>query len=176
MTLPAAYRWLTELDAPRIIDEALQLFGIREVVGAQHNPIILSWADELGLEAVYKADEIPWCGLFAGVVVKRAGFHVVTGPLWARNWQTFGLPVKRPGLGDVLAFKRGTGGHVGFYVAEDAEAYHVLGGNQGDAVSIVRIAKNRLLASRRPDWRVRQPDSVKPYVVNAGGALSTDER
>lgn len=175
MTIPKAYTWLLALDAPRIIDEALQLHGIVEKVGPDNNPLILGWARELGLESVYKSDEIPWCGLFAGVVVKRAGFAVVKDPLWARNWQHFGLPVKRPGLGDVLAFKRGEGGHVGFYVAEDAEAFHVLGGNQGDAVSIVRIPRARLLASRRPDWRVRQPDSVKAYVVAATGQLSRNE-
>lgn len=173
--LPEAYRWLNGLEPPRTIVEALKFYGVREVHGAQHNPIIMEWADELGVADVYKSDEIPWCGLFVGVVVRRAGWRVVAGPLWARNWQHFGLPVKRPGLGDVLAFKRGEGGHVGFYVAEDEDHYHVLGGNQGDAVSIVRIAKNRLIASRRPDWRVRQPDSVRPYKVDIGGEPSTDE-
>ena len=178
MPLPEAYRWLEEVsELPRIIVEGLQLLGVVEKVGNDNNPLILSWARELGLEAVYKADEIPWCGLFAGVVVKRAGFPVVKDPLWARNWQHFGLPVKRPGLGDVLAFKRGTGGHVGFMIGidKDRSHYHVLGGNQGDAVSIVRIAANRLLAARRPDWRVRQPDSVKEYLLDPIGSVSTDE-
>jgi hypothetical protein len=43
-------------------------------------------------------------------------------------------------LGDVLAFVRNGGGHVGLYVDEDASAYHVLGGNQSDRVSITRVA------------------------------------
>jgi uncharacterized protein (TIGR02594 family) len=172
--LPPQYRWLEKLELPRIIQEALEEFGVTETAGSQHNPVIMRWAASLGLKD-YVADEIPWCGLFAAVIVARAGWPVVDGPLWARNWAKFGNKVERPGLGDVLAFKRGTGGHVGFYIAEDAEAYHVLGGNQGDAVSIVRIPKNRLLAARRPVWRVVQPASVKPYRVAATGALSTNE-
>ncbi len=65
----------------------------------------------------------------------------------------FGAPVS-PTLGAILVFWRGkrTGwlGHVGFYTGEDTSAYHVLGGNQGDKVSITRIAKERLLEARWP--------------------------
>lgn len=174
--LPAAYRWLDDVvEVPRTIVEGLQLLGVRETPGGASDPVILSWAEEIGVADVYNRDEIPWCGLFAGVVVKRAGWSVVPGPLWARNWTRFGGPSAVPGLGDVLAFSRGTGGHVGFYVAEDPVAYHVLGGNQGDAVSITRIEKGRLIAARRPVWRVRQPAGVRPYVVAADGVLSIDE-
>ena len=35
-------------------------------------------------------------------------------------------------LGDILTFKRNGGGHVGLYVGEDKDCYHVLGGNQGN--------------------------------------------
>lgn len=177
--LPAAYRWLEDVvELPRIIVEGLQLLGVRETPGGASNPVILGWASEIGVADVYRRDDVPWCGLFAGVVVKRSGWPVVSGPLWARNWTRFGQPSPggRPGLGDVLAFSRGTGGHVGFYVAEDADAFHVLGGNQGDAVSIARIEKRRLLGARRPLWRIRQPAGVKPYAVAASGDLSTDER
>jgi uncharacterized protein (TIGR02594 family) len=173
--LPPQYAWLKDAEAPRIIEEALKLHGVAETPGPVNTAEIMAWARETGLERDYVADQVPWCGLFAAVVVKRAGWPVVDGPLWARNWAKWGLPVKRPGLGDVLAFKRGSGGHVGFYIGEDAEAYHVLGGNQGDAVSIVRIPKNRLLAARRPKWRIAQPASVQSRRLAATGALSSNE-
>jgi uncharacterized protein (TIGR02594 family) len=174
--LPAAYAWLGALDAPRTIDEALRLFGTQEVLGDGSNPEILRWAIEVGVGHDYRADSVPWCGLFAAVVVQRAGWLVPTGPLWARNWQHFGQAApSKPSLGDVLVFKRGDSGHVGFYIAQDAEAFHVLGGNQGDAVSIVRIPRARLLAARRPLWRYGQPASVKPYLVAPDGDLSTNE-
>lgn len=173
--VPRKYAWLDELDTPKIIDEALALYGTKEVQGKGDNPEILAWARETKLEQVYIADQIPWCGLFAAVVCRRAGWRFPEGPLWARNWLKFGKPVKAPGLGDVLVFERGSGGHVGFYVAEDSTAYHVLGGNQGDSVSIVRIEKSRLLGARRPEWKIAQPESVKPYRMAATGLISGNE-
>ena len=78
-------------------------------------------------------------------------------------------------LGVVLVFQRvGGGGHVGFYVAEDGHAFHVLGGNQSDAVTITRIAKARCITFRRPIYR-EQPKSVKAYRVAASGSLSVNE-
>ena len=175
--LPAAYRWLTTLDPlPRTIAEALKLFGTVEVPGAANSPIIMGWADEVGgaVDRAYSADSIPWCGLFAAVVAKRAGKALPASPLWALSWATFGTPSPQASLGDVLVFKRNGGGHVGFYVGEDATAYHVLGGNQSDRVCITRIAKARLHAARRPDYR-NQPATVTPRHLAAAGALSRNE-
>jgi len=172
----SSYPWLSTIQLPGLVREGMATLGTREVVGPQHNPVILGWAKEVGLEAVYRADETPWCGLWMAVVAQRAGWSVVHGPLWARNWARFGAASPEPGLGDVLAFTRPNGGgHVGLYIAEDDEAFHVLGGNQGDAVSIARIAKARLIAARRPVWRVAQPASVKPYRITRAGTLSTNE-
>lgn len=108
------------------------------------------------------------------IIRHRAGKNPVANPLWARNWAAFGDDVLHPGLGDVLVFVRDGGGHVGFYVAEDATAYHVLGGNQSNRVSITRVAKERCVARRRPRY-IETPTSVKPYRVAASGALSSNE-
>ena len=79
-------------------------------------------------------------------------------PLGARNWLAFGVPQQKPALGDVLVFWRGTSGgfsgHVGLYVGEDAQAFHVLGGNQSDAVTIAFFAKSCLLGARWQRVRV----------------------
>lgn len=175
--IPAAYAWLADLEGiPRTIAEGVKLLGTIETPGGGNTAAILAWADEVGgnIDDVYKADSIPWCGLFAAVVAKRAGKTFPGNALWALSWSAFGVPVDKPGLGDVLVFKREGGGHVGFYVAEDAKAFHVLGGNQGDAVSITRILKARLYAARRPAYTVK-PAAVRSYVVKTGGALSTNE-
>ena len=174
MSLPAAYAWLDSVEPPRLVREALALYGVREKDGKIDNPVILAWADECGIKG-YKDDEIPWCGLFMAVIAKRAGWPMVESPLWARNWAKWGNPSPEPGLGDVLVFVRGQGGHVGVYVGEDSDCFHVLGGNQGNAVSIVSIARDRLLAARRPAWKIAQPESVKPYTLAATGAVSTNE-
>lgn len=171
-----SYDFLKNIASPKVIAEAMKLNGVTEVKGNEHNPIILGWAKELGLDKVYKTDEIPWCGLFAAIVVKRAGFEPVKEPLWARNWTGFGTQQSVAMLGDILVFSReGGSGHVGFYVGEDNDCYHVLGGNQGDMVKATRILKNRLLGARRCAWKIRQPIEVKVIQLSAKTEVSKNE-
>lgn len=180
MTLPKGYEWLGEIGIlPKTISEALKEYGITETLGVRDNPRILAWAKEVGLEKSYSADSIPWCGLFAVVIARRAGKAIVDAPLWARNWSTFGLEVarneasmvapklkyfagRRASLGDVMVFYRNGGGHVTFYLGETPTHYICLGGNQSDKVCIAAIPKTRCIAIRRPTYNV-QPASVKPY-------------
>ena len=174
MNLPLQYQWLSLEPAPRHLLKAVELFGTTESVGPKNNPVIMGWATELGLTDVYKEDSTPWCGLFMAVIMKRAFREPVKDPLFALNWNNFGVKVGQPMLGDVLTFTRRSGGHVGIYVGEDAAAYHVLGGNQGDRVSIVRIAKERLSGVRRPAYNL-QPLNVRKIILSANGQLSTNE-
>lgn len=159
---------------PKIVQEAISLLGTRETPGPANNALILKWAQYCGLSNTYSADSVPWCGLFVAYVVKKGGKTPVAQPLWARNWSHFGSASPSPSLGDILVFVREGGGHVGIYIAEDDTAYHVLGGNQSDAVTITRIAKSRCVAVRRPPYN-NKPESVKPYHVAGTGALSTNE-
>jgi uncharacterized protein (TIGR02594 family) len=179
MKAPSSYAWLDTLGPlPRTIQEALNLYGTAEVVGKGSNKTIIGWRDELNAAGVkitgYSDDDIPWCGLFAAIVAQRADKTVVKEPLWARNWALFGSKAAKASLGDCLVFERGNGGHVGWYVAEDAACYHVLGGNQSNKVCITRIQKSRCIAVRRPSYN-KPPASVRPYVVSATGAISTNE-
>lgn len=174
--LPPAYGWIDDLrPLPRMLQEARKLFGTFEFAGPADNPLILGWAKEVGLAKSYNDDAIPWCGLFMAVVAKRAGKAVVDGPLWARSWATFGNAADEAKLGDVLVFRRDQGsGHVGLYVGEDSGAFHVLGGNQSDGVTITRIARDRCIAIRRPTYR-KAPTSAKPVQLAANGVLSANE-
>lgn len=173
--IPSQYSWLRGLDPqPLMIRHALAEYGVIEGVGAAENPVILGWAAEVGLTASYSSDAIPWCGLFLAVVAKRAGKPIPVKPLWALNWNRFGVAAAQPALGDVLVFKRDGGGHVALYIGEDPRAYHVLGGNQSDRVGFTRIAKARLHAARRPIYRALPP-TARPYVLAAAGDLSRNE-
>lgn len=174
MSLPAAYAWLAAEPAPRMLLEALRLYGTVETPGKGSNPTILAWAKEVGLDRVYTADSVPWCGLFMAVIAMRAGKRLPAKPLWALSWGTWGEDGGQPELGDVLVFTRDGGGHVGIYVGEDATAYHVLGGNQKDAVTIARVAKERLYACRAY-YAVGRPPNVRPVVLTSAGELSQDE-
>jgi len=175
--LPTNYAWLERMTGrPRMIDEALKLYGTREFAGPANNPVIMSWAAELGGDVArdYRADSIPWCGLGMAICAKRAGKDLPASPLWALSWAKWGVAVPAPMLGDVVTFRRDGGGHVGLYVAEDSTALHVLGFNQGDQVSIVRMARTRLYAARRPVYQ-SQPKTVLPYRLAAAGQFSTNE-
>lgn len=175
MTIPAQYAWLNSIGTlPRMVQEALKLFGTIETPGSGNSPTIMGWAAETGLRNVYTADSVPWCGLFMATVAHRAGKPAPASPLWALNWARFGEDAGQPSLGDVLTFTRSGGGHVALYIAEDSFAYHVLGGNQSDKVCFTRIDKKRLYRARSPIYHV-QPASVKPYIVRGDGALSHNE-
>ena len=98
---------------------------------------------------------LPWCGDAVETAIRLAlpdeplVGALGANPYWARNWVGFGKAAQ--GYGSIGVFERGpTSGHVGFLVGEDATCFHVLGGNQGDTVSVTRIEKGRLLAARWP--------------------------
>lgn len=170
--LPAQYAWLAKEPGPKLLIEALKLFGTQEIVGPAHNPEILSWAKECGLDSVYKQDEIPWCGLFIAVVAKRAGKPVVKDPLWAANWLKYGVPCE-PELGAIAVFSRDGGNHVCIIVGEDTTHLHCLGGNQKNSVCITRIAKNRLRGCRAL-YR-NKPANVRKVILSSTGEVSTNE-
>lgn len=176
MALPAAYQDLAKETGPKMLVEALKLFGTHEMAGEANSPVIMAWAAELGLKggSAYSGDNIPWCGLFMAVVAHRAGKEIPGGPLWALNWAKFGTAALQPMLGDVMVFKRDGGGHVSMYVGEDADAFHCLGGNQSDQVCITRIERGRLFAARRPVYS-QQPQNVRTILRAKTGALSTNE-
>ncbi len=176
------YRWLADLELPKLVRAAIMELGVVEDPGSANDPRIMEWQATLSTERVEvsaaTADAVPWCGLFTAHTALVAGYvgEIPKFPLWALNWSSFGVAAQQPCLGSICTFVRKGGGHVGFYVGEDrAGYYHILGGNQGDRVSIDRIAKSRLKSCREPAYKVR-PASARPFIVAANGAVSTNER
>jgi uncharacterized protein (TIGR02594 family) len=180
------YNDLLKFDGPRHLIEGLKTFGTLESKGAANNPTILDWADEIGKDAGtsyakwvadwYDKDSIPWCGLWSALIMCRAdrADQIPAKFLSALEWAKFGKGVGEPMLGDIVTFKREGGGHVGLYVGEDADCYHVLGGNQADSVNVTRIVKTRLYAARRPLYKV-QPVTVAKIFRGATGPVSVNE-
>lgn len=173
MTLPDQYKWLLNENHPLIV-EALKYYGTHEVEGDGDNPTIMQWAKELGI-SWYQHDATPWCGLFMGIVTKRAGDPFDPNKLLsALLWAQYGGEPQQATLGDILVFKRTGGGHVALYVGEDSEAYHILGGNQADQVDITRISKERLYAVRT-SVRFAHYSPLTKTVLSSSGALSQNE-
>jgi uncharacterized protein (TIGR02594 family) len=159
---------------PRWFDIAGSYLGTKEVVGKGSNPVIMGWAAKFGgwIASYFTDDDIPWCALFVNAVLKQSGIKG-TGSLAARSFEAWGIKLTKPALGAILVFGRKGGGHVGFYVAENATAFLVRGGNQGNAVTDTWIDKSRLLAIR---WPIGEPAPTSgPIKIDGTGAVSQDE-
>lgn len=139
---PTALPWITE---------ARSALGRHE---ARDRSWLMDWLKRDG-RSLGDPSRNPWCGDFVETCIRIALPDepllgaLGSNPYWARNWLLFGQEVT-PIRGAVLVFSRGSGGHVGFAVGQDDTHFHVLGGNQSDAVTIARIARSRLLGARWP--------------------------
>lgn len=178
--LPPEYADLNSCLSIPILHQALMLYGTTEYAGSDNNPVILDWAKELNhtISQWYRSDSTAWCALFISVCAKRAGFQPPEGfdAVRAKSFAKWGDPVfGEPVLADILVFHRAGGGHVGLYVGEDSTCYHVLGGNQGDTVNIVRIPKERLIAARRSPANSCSKHAKRIYRSAKGAPLTVKE-
>ncbi|PPC95249.1 MAG: TIGR02594 family protein [Methylotenera sp.] len=131
------------------IDEARKHIGLKEIVGKDTNLTIKSWLSNL--KSWWSEDETPWCGTFAAHCLKTAGYPIPKHWYRALDWLNWGVEITSPCYGCIVVFSRKGGGHVGFVVGRD-ENYRlmVLGGNQGNAVSIAPFETSRVAGYRMP--------------------------
>ena len=144
---------------PAAVDEcpwltlALSEVGTKEAPGPADNPLVVAYFRDAGRPEVHD-DEVAWCAAAVGSWLKRTG-HQLPPPakaLMARTYMTYGVacPPKRGAIG---VWPRGTGwqGHVGLVVSVDGRgSVRVVGGNQGNAVSVVTMPIATALAFRWP--------------------------
>ena len=106
--------------------------------------------------------------------MKEAGLPYPKLYMRAKAWSDYGALLRPDALspGAILVFDRAGGGHVGFYAGEDAGHYFVLGGNQSNEVSVMKLGKSRLAASR---WPRGEPVLGKPVQMKIG-TVSTNEQ
>ena len=157
---------------PRWMKTATLFRGLKEVPGPRHNLTILGWLD--ALKAWWRDDETAWCGVFVAYCVKEAGLPYPKLYMRAKAWADYGALLRPDALspGAILIFDRAGGGHIGFYAGEDAGHYFVLGGNQANGVSVMKLGKSRLVASR---WPKGEPVLGKPVQMKLG-VISTNEQ
>ncbi|MBB3773151.1 uncharacterized protein (TIGR02594 family) [Angulomicrobium tetraedrale] len=127
--------------------------NVAEIPGPQAHPRILMYhATTTGR---FRSDETAWCSSFVNYCVEQAGMHG-TDSAAARYWHDTGWGrdvTAAPMEGDIVVFSRTGGGaepgsgHVGFYLDADASSLRILGGNQGNRISIGRYPKDGQLGS-----------------------------
>lgn len=135
------------------IKDLQRVLGLHEV---NDNAALRAYLRSDGGKTLGDPKKLPWCGdavdtsMFNALPKEPRPGALGENPYWARNWINFGVA----GLyyGSVLVFVRQGGGHVGYAmgITPDRKYYLVLGGNQGDTVSVKPIATDRCVAQRFP--------------------------
>lgn len=161
------------VNEPKWVEEARKHIGITEIPGPKTSAVIGSWLHRL--RAWWADDETPWCGVFVAACVDAAGLPLPKNWMRAKAWAEWGSRLSSPVPGCIVVFERQGGGHVGFVVGRTAQGHlMVLGGNQGNKVSIAPFDTGRVVAYV---WPAGIPlDNVDLAALDAGGAkLSTNE-
>lgn len=192
--IPKNFEWIDPDkigQIPKMIVEGSMLLGVKEVAGSGSNPVILKMAEDIGAKKIYKADSMAWCAVSHNAVAVRAGkkisgykdpYDLLRALAFQKNgvsinvddWEVIDLEDAM--FGDTLIFMRPEGGHIGIYIGESATHYYVMGGNQNNMYSFTRVAKHRLVAVRRPKYKIATPSSVKKYfLTDTGTPASTNE-
>ncbi len=129
---------------------ALAEIGIAETPGEANNPRIIEYHSATSLKST--ADFVPWCSAFMCWVMECAEIPS-TRSAAARSWAGWGVRIEKPRFGCVVVMERGTyswQGHVGFVLDADAANVYVLGGNQGDRVSVRKFLRSTVISYRWP--------------------------
>jgi len=142
-------------------DLAQRLVGVKETQGAASNPMVLAML-QLDAGTAVTDDATPWCSAFVNYIAWLMRLPR-SKSLAARSWLVVGRSVAladaEPGY-DIVVLQRGSGrqpgpdvlqapGHVGFFAGLEGDRVLVLGGNQGDAVSVARFPAGTVLGVRR---------------------------
>ena len=126
--------------------------GVAEAPAAADNARVLAYYRDAG-HAQVAHDSVAWCAAFACAMLERAR---VRSPrtLAARGFLAWGvrLDAPRPGCLAVLWRNdpKSAEGHVGFYLDQTTDHVRLLGGNQGDSVSVAWFPSDRILGLRWP--------------------------
>lgn len=105
-----------------------------------------------------------WCAAYVNATLAQSGMKG-TGSNMARSFLDWGAEVNEPQKGDLAIFSRGDPngpyGHVGFFDGYNADGtIRVLGGNQGDSVSIASYSPDDLLGFRRGEGAAPQGNAL----------------
>lgn len=152
---------------PDWLTHAGQDLGKRETLGPNDAPWLRAmWASLSGSWLLGQ----PWCGGAVAHWMAQSGIQYPKHYYRAKAWLDWGSTLTAPLVGAVVVFDRKGGGHVGLIVGKDTRGrLMVLGGNQGDAVSIAPFDMARVLGYRWPIERLAMlPTGGLPIVASAG--------
>lgn len=145
--------------AVTLYDIAERFGGIKEVPGSGSNPQILAM---LKLDDQWPQDDsVPWCSAFLNYcawLLRLPRSKSLRARSWLQVGQAIPLEEARPGF-DIVILNRGgpadpsvieAPGHVGLFAGrEGPDTVSLLGGNQGNTVSVRAFPVREVLGVRR---------------------------
>jgi uncharacterized protein (TIGR02594 family) len=150
---------------PSWLKEAEKYLGKKETAKmVKDDPWVKLLFEELGGGAygwakTQTVNSANWCAAFVSYCLKQTGQSPLTGfdGMRARTYgEKYGKEVTRPVYGALVSVARGGAGHIGIVVGYDkkTKVLTILGGNQGNKVSIKK-EKREVLAYRVPSgWKI----------------------
>ncbi|CAO4178774.1 NlpC/P60 family protein [Methylorubrum populi] len=164
-----------EPEQPAWLTLASHDLGTVEGIGKANNPKVVSYFKDAGFAGI-KDDATAWCAAFANAMLERSGRRG-SRSLAARSFESWGVGLKEPALGCIATKRRGNSswqGHVGFVVGASASTIYLLGGNQGDSVSIAGFKRSEFTSFRWPA-DVPLPAATKLPTTIAGARSGVSE-
>lgn len=156
--------------------------GLKEFAGPADNPAVTELWKIAQVPAIpaFNEDETPWCAGAVGAALFATGF-VGTRSAMARSYAQGGWGFRSPYpiFGAVTVIEREPKkppfAHVGFLAGCDMARVALLGGNQGDAVSIATFARSRVIGYYWPNGSfLIRPTWINPAMpaqTQAGGSV-----
>ncbi len=132
----------------KIVETAFASLGEQEVTGPASNPTVLGWIRRW-LPRATDDSTTAWCAVWVSQVMASCGLEVPATPFRAHSWLAWGTSTEDPTLGDVAVMIRDGGFHVGIVLRATSESIWLVGGNQGNAVSVARFDRKRVVQVRR---------------------------
>ncbi len=174
-------RYTPGAEAPGHLRSAINDIGIQEWVKApggarRSNPVVEQWIEAVAGKRL-DAIRTPWCAYWLGFRLQEDG-HPSTKSGMARSYLSYGEQLDPDDAdkwkeGDIVVLWRGRSddgitGHVGFLLYYTHDTVILVGGNQGDTVSIQAFPRSKVIGVCRP-----RPLSASRTARTAGGSAVT---
>lgn len=152
--------------------------GTREIVGPQHNQAVIDYWKQGKVALDVRDDETAWCAAFVAAALESSGYRSTRSGLarsYERDRTRFIDCDERQGAIVVFSSPAGpNNGHVGFLDAAGDTSVYVLGGNQGNQVSVAPFPRKRLI---RVCWPAEAQDfKLYPLAPSGAGGTAVSDR
>lgn len=161
---------------PSWLTWARSQIGTREIVGSEHNPVVVGYWKAGKVALHVSDDEVPWCAAFVAAALESTGYESTRNGRARSYAESAKFLTCDMRLGAVVCLSSSAGpanGHVGFLEGISDTHVALCGGNQSNAVSVAQFPKNRIV---RVCWPHRAPSATSYPLAPVKVAPSATDR